>query len=56
MQQPNSASGKCASGSGCHGCKFTSQRLTFLGWKSFCKRFHCLRDLRCIDYRGKANA
>lgn len=35
----------------CNGCIYTKQKLTFLGWRAFCNRFHCIRNVICIDFR-----
>lgn len=37
----------------CAGCQSSSTKLTFLGFRTYCKRFKCLRVVRCIDYREK---
>ena len=37
----------------CAGCKYSTTRLTFLGFRFYCIRFRCLRSFKCIDFRGK---
>lgn len=37
----------------CEGCKYKTQKITFLGFKSFCRLYKKIRDLRCIDWRAK---
>lgn len=40
-------------GKTCKGCRSEGSKLTFLGFRSYCLRFKCLRNERCIDWAPK---
>lgn len=35
----------------CNGCIYSTQKRAYLQWRAYCNKFHCLRDMRCIDFR-----
>lgn len=39
----------------CHKCIYRFDKLTFLGWRSRCRRYQNARELvKCADYKEKA--
>ena len=36
----------------CNGCIYSTTKRRFLGWRAYCNKFHCLRDMRCIDFKA----
>lgn len=37
----------------CAGCSWQTKIWQCLGWKKFCKKYRCIRDVRCIDFVEK---
>lgn len=37
----------------CAGCLWQTNILQSLGWKPYCKKYRCIRDVRCIDFVEK---